>query len=331
MTPPAPPRHAELAAVLPLLVFGALALVPFAAGDYWTGQATRWLLFGIFAMSLSLVWGRAGLLCFGQAMFFGGGGYGMAVLTLGIVGGGAFAAPWLALPLAVAATAAFAALLGAFLFRGGGIEGAYLAIVTLAIAVLLETAVRGSYALGADNGLVGVPPLPLAADPWNPVPGYYLVLGLAAAIYAALAGVLASPAGVILAALRSDPRRLESLGYPVARIRVATFVAGAAIAALAGALFVATDSFASPKLIGFALSAEVLIWVALGGRHILLAAFLAAAVVRWAEALLSGALGEWWLLALGGGFMLSVVLLPRGLLATPLEWLSGRIRRRPRP
>ncbi|MDA0654407.1 MAG: branched-chain amino acid ABC transporter permease, partial [Proteobacteria bacterium] len=193
-----------------------------------------------------------------------------------------------------------------------------------------EAAVRGSYALGADNGLVGVPPLPLGADPWNPVPGYYLVLALSATIYAALDRVLASPVGVILTALRSDPRRLAFLGYAVVRIRIATFVAGAAIAALAGALFVATDSFASPKLIGFGLSAEVLIWVALGGRHVLLAAFLAAALVRWTEALLSGSLGDWWLLALGGGFMASVVLLPRGLLATPLEWLAGRIRRLPR-
>lgn len=315
---------------LALLVFAVLALVPLAAGDYWTGQATRYLLFGIFAMSLSLVWGRAGLLCFGQAMFFGGGGYGMAVLTLGLVGGGALAAPWLALPLAVLGTALFAALLGTFLFRGGGISGAYLAVVTLAIAIVLEQTVRGSYALGADNGLVGVPPLPIGADPWDPVPDYYFILALSAAIYFGLDRLLASPAGVVLTAVRSDPRRLEFLGYPVARIRIAAFVLGAALAAVAGALFVATDSFASPKLIGFGLSAEVLIWVALGGRHVLLAAFLSAAAVRWIEGVLSGALGEWWLLALGAVFMVSVVLLPRGLLATPLLWLGGRLTRQGR-
>jgi len=318
--------HQDIPRFLALLVFATLTLVPLVTGDYWIGQATRYLLFGIFAMSLSLVWGRAGLLCFGQAMFFGAGGYGMAVLTLGVVGGGALAAPWVALPVAVLSTAIFAALLGAFLFWGRGISGPYLAVVTLAIAVVLEQAVRGSYILGADNGLVLVPPLPIGADPWDPVPDYYFVLGLAAAIYFGLEWLLASRVGVILTALRTDSRRLEFLGYSVARIRVTAFVLGAVLAGLAGALFVATDSFASPKLIGLGLSAEVLIWVALGGRHILLAAFLAAAAVRWMEGALSGALGDWWLLALGAIFMVSVVLLPRGLLATPLLWLGDRLR-----
>jgi urea transport system permease protein len=312
-------------AVLAGAVFAAFALMPLIAGDYWIGQATRYVLFGIFAMSLSLVWGRAGLLCFGQAMFFGVGGYVMAVLTTGALGAAAVVQPWLALPLAVAAATAFAAVLGAFLFRGGGISGAYLAIVTLAIAVILEQAVRSSYPLGADNGLVGVPALPLGADPWNPVPGYYLVLATAAAIYVGLDRLLASPAGVVLEAVRTDPGRLAFLGYRVAVIRVAVFALGGAIAALAGAVYVATDAFASPRLIGFGLSAEVLIWVALGGRHVLLAAFLAATAVRLAEGFLSGALGDWWLLALGGAFMVSVIVLPRGLVATPLLWLAARI------
>ena len=103
-------------------------------------------------------------------------------------------------------------------------------MVTLAIAVVLEQAVRGSYILGADNGLVLVPPLPIGADPWDPVPDYYFVLGLAAAIYFGLEWLLASRVGVILTALRTDSRRLEFLGYSVARIRVTAFVLGAVLA-----------------------------------------------------------------------------------------------------
>jgi urea transport system permease protein len=90
-------------------------------------------------------------------------------------------------------------------------------------------------------------------------------------------------------------------------------------------MFVATDGFASPSLIGFGLSAEVLIWVALGGRSIVLAAFLGAVAVRLAEAFLSGLLGDFWLLALGLVFMGSVVLLPQGLIATPMLWLNNRL------
>ena len=68
---------------LAAIVFIALALLPLLGDAYWTDQATRYVLFGLFAMSLSLVWGRGGILCFGQAMFFGIGGYAMAALTMG--------------------------------------------------------------------------------------------------------------------------------------------------------------------------------------------------------------------------------------------------------
>jgi ABC-type branched-subunit amino acid transport system permease subunit len=269
------------------------------------------------------------MLSFGHAAFFGFGAYTMAAIVLGRVDVGV-ANPWLALALAVAATAAFGLVLGLFLFWGGGIRGPHLALVTLAVAVILEQAVRGWYALGADNGMSGVPPLPLGADPWNPRPAFYVALFAAAAVYAAFDALLASRFGAVLTALRTNPDRLPYFGYSVIAYRVAAFVLGAAVAGLAGALFVTTDSFASPSLIGFALSAEVVIWVALGGRSVLLAAFLSAIVVRLVEAYLSETLGAWWLLALGVLLMVSVVALPHGLLATPLGRLTrslARVRR----
>lgn len=315
---------------LALAVFLALALVPALSGDYWTGQASRYVLFGIFAMSLSLVWGRAGILSFGHAIFFGIGGYVMAALTLGLLGSSGpvafLGSPWVALAAAVLGAALVGAAFGGFLFAGKGLSGAYLAIVTLSVAVILEQAVRGTYALGADNGLVGVPALGAwAADPFDPVPAYYFVLGLAAVLYFALDRLLASPFGVVLSAARTDPGRLGHFGYSVLGVRLTAFVLGAAIAGLAGALFVSTDTFASPSLIGFGLSAEVLIWTALGGRAVLLAAFLAALAVRLAEAFLGEILGDFWLLGLGLIFMASVVFLPGGLIATPLLWLGDRI------
>ena len=316
----------EIPRPLALAVFGALALVPLAFGDYWAGQATRFVLFGIFAMSLSLVWGRAGILCLGQAMFFGLGGYVFAVLAATLVDAGLLSMSWLALPVAVAVATVGASALGAFLFWGAGISGAYLAVVTLAIAVALESLIRSAYAVGGDNGLA-VAVLP-PGTVQNPVPLYLAALALAAALYFALDRLLASRFGLVLEAVRTNPERLAFLGYSVPAYRLAAFAIGAALAALAGGLFAAVDSFVSPTLIGFGLSAEVLIWVALGGRHILLAAFLAAMLVRWAEGALSAALGDWWLLVLGGAFMVSVVTLPRGLLATPLLWLADRWPRR---
>jgi ABC-type branched-subunit amino acid transport system permease subunit len=101
-------------------------------------------------------------------------------------------------------------------------------------------------------------------------------------------------------------------------------IIGAGLAGLAGGLFAAVEGFVSPTLIGFLLSTEVLIWTALGGREMLLAAFLGAIVLRWLESSLVGLLGDSWILALGLVLMASVVLLPKGLIATPLERLGRR-------
>jgi ABC-type branched-subunit amino acid transport system permease subunit len=313
---------------LALAVFVAMTLLPLVAGEYWTGQMVRYLVYGLLAMSLSLVWGRGGILCFGQAMFFGIGGYAMAVLTKGMLGA-AMTSSYLGLICAVAAPAGFAAGLGYFLFWGRGLSGPYLAIVTLAMAVILERIMSNWDALGGYNGLLDIPPLDLGVmgarlELWDPVPQFYAVLAVVAAVYIAIERLLASPYGVVLAAVKANPTRIEFFGYQVFRIRLTVFVLGAAVAGLAGALFVSIDGFASPTLIGFGLSTETLVWVALGGREMVLAAFLGAVAVRLMEAYFSEILGAAWILALGLAFMLSVVLLPRGLIATPLARLAGR-------
>jgi urea transport system permease protein len=311
-----------------LVVFVLLALSPWLLGVYWTTQLAVYVIYGLLAMSLALIWGRAGLLCFGQAMFFGIGGYAMAIVTTGMLGDG-LASTHLGLAVAVLGAAGFAMLLGAFLFLGRGLSGPYLAIVTLAIALILERVVNNWYALGGYNGILDVPPLAFGSvlvtyDYWDPAPQLHLVLAIAASVYFLLERLLRSPFGVLLSALKTNPRRLEFLGFSVLSLRVGVFVVGAATAGLAGALFAAVEGFVSPSLIGFLLSTEVLIWVALGGREMLLAAFLGAIVVRVIEATLAERLAGDWLLALGLVLMASVVLLPKGLIATPLGWLARR-------
>lgn len=310
---------------LALGVLVVLAVVPAFAAGYWTDQVTRYVILGLFAMSLSLVWGRGGILCFGQAIFFGLGGYVMAVLTMGLLG--VAASSYVGLLCATAVATLSGALLGFALFWGRGLGGAYLAIVTLAIAYILEQGVKSWYLLGADNGLSGVPPLDFAlwgapAPLIESTPRYYVVLGITAAVYLFLDRLIASPFGVVLTAVKANPERVAFLGLRVMWIRLTVFVIGGAIAGLAGALFVAVDEFASPTLIGFGLSAEALIWVALGGREVVLAAFLAVLAVRLMESYIAELLGDYWILALGVVFMVSVVVLPRGLIASALEHLG---------
>ena len=311
-----------------IAVFVLLALAPLLAGAYGVAQLTLYVIYGMLAMSLALIWGRAGLLCFGQAMFFGIGAYAMAISTKGMAGD-ALASSYVGLLLAIGAAGLFAALLGYFLFWGRGLSGPYLAIVTLAIALILERLLNNWYALGGYNGLLDVPPLTFTSlgvgeDYWDPQPQFYVILAIAAVLYLGLEALLRSPFGVVLSAIKTDAVRLEFFGYRVMGLRVLVFVIGAGIAGLAGALFAAVEGFVSPTLIGFLLSTEVLIWTALGGREVLLAAFLGAIAVRWIESSLVGLFGDSWILVLGLVFMASVVLLPKGLIATPLERLGRR-------
>jgi urea transport system permease protein len=301
------------------LVFITLALVPELAGSYTTGQMTRYLTYALLAMSLSLVWGRGGILCFGQAIFFGIGGYAMAALSKGMLGG-ALSYSLIGLVAAMLLSAAIAAILGYFLFWGRGLSGPFLAIVTLAIALIMERLMSNWYAMGGYNGLLNVPPLELS----DRLPLYYFVLAVVALVYGVVDRLLGSPFGIVLTAVKTNPRRAAFFGYEVMRVRIAVFVIGAAVAGLAGALFVSIDGFASPTLIGFGLSTEALIWVALGGKEIILAALLGAIVVRMVEGWLSDMLGDAWLLALGLFFMLSVVLLPQGLIGSLLALARRR-------
>ena len=116
---------------------------------------------------------------------------------------------------------------------------------------------------------------------------YLLMLVAALFVFLILSYIVRSPIGTVLAAIRDDDQRTAFFGYNVVRYKVAAFVVSAAVSGLAGALFVKQFSFAAPSLIGFGLSTEVLIWVAVGGRNVLLAAFLGALLVRSVEGVLS--------------------------------------------
>ena len=302
-----------------VVVWGSLLVLPLVAGEWRITQVAQFLCYGLFAMSLALIWGQCGLLCFGHAIFFGIGAYAMSLTTLGLLPGlEQISSSYLGLLLAMLLPALVAQVLGRFLFSGRGLEGAYFAIVTLAIAVVAERlAVNWDY-IGGLNGLMGVPGLNLGPfssheEIWEPRSVYYWMLGITLVAYILLQALVGSRYGVVLRAIRENEARTGFFGYDTAAYKVTAFTLAAAVAGLAGALFVTQFGFASPPLIGFSLSTEVLIWVALGGRTLLLAAFLGALFVRSMEGVLADWLGPYWLLGLGGVFIGSVILFPRGL------------------
>ena len=297
------------------VVLGLLIIFPLIGDDYLIVQLTQFVVYGIFAMGLSLVWGYAGILCFGHAVFFGIGAYIMALTTKNMIPSitGFMTASMMAISLSVVVVALFAAILGYFLFYGR-LSGPYLGIVTLAIAVIAERIAVKWYYIGGFNGLINVPPLSIAG--WEIIDQnalYYIIVAIGFGVYLFCDRIVRSPFGTILAAVRSNEARAEFFGYNIARYKIITFAIGAAVAGLAGDLFAAVTEFVSPTMLGFGLSTEVLIWVALGGKEILLASFLGAMLVRMLEAFLSDLLTYYWILILGMFFVICVIFFPKGV------------------
>ncbi len=335
---------------LTAVIWVFLALAPVLFDEWRISQLSQYMTYGIFAISLALVWGQGGMLCFGQAMFFGIGAYLMALTTLGKL-------PFLGtsqaigMLLAILGPALAAFIFGYVLFRGRGLSGAFFAIVTLSAAVIMEIGARHWRFIGGFNGLLGVPPL---QAPWrqgheaylSTGETFYVVFVVALAAYLLMLRVQRSPFGTVLASIRGNEDRTRYFGYDVSRYKIAAFTLSGGVAGCAGALFAAQLGFVSPTLTGFGLSTEVLIWTAVGGRSVLMAAFLGAILVRGIEGMLFGVLGNYWLMALGVIFIVTVVVAPRGLfgriLALPLpsrlairqgsppqeDWPSGKDRPR---
>ncbi|MCB5363598.1 branched-chain amino acid ABC transporter permease [Pusillimonas sp. CC-YST705] len=315
-----------LGVTLTVAVWVALMVVPLFADEWSVSQMAQYVTYGILAMSLSFIWGQVGILCFGQAIFFGLGGYMMGLTTLErFTWFGGSQAMGMLLATLVPALAAY--VLGKLLFVGKGLSGAFFAIVTLCAAFIVEICAQRIDFIGGFDGLLGVPPLMASwrtgDDMLSANETFYFVLGSALVIYLIVLFIQRSPLGVALAAIRNNETRTASFGYRTIDYKVLAFTISGAMAGYAGALFTAQFGFVSPAIIGTALSTEVLIWVAVGGRAVLLAAFLGVLLVRTVESVLSTALGPYWLLTLGAFFILTVVVMPEGIF--------GRLMRLPLP
>jgi len=282
------------------------------------------MIYGIFAMSLSFIWGQGGLLCFGQSLFFGIGAYAMALTTKGMIPG-VPAMTLTGLLLAMILPALAAGLLGLALFKGRGLLGAYFGIVTLSTAVIAERLATNWSYIGGFNGLLDIPPMRLGWGSWqfelyDPLPFFLVVLVAAIVVFVMLLRLEQSAFGTVLRGIRDNETRAAFLGFETAEYKAVAFAISGAVAGLAGALFAAQFAFVSPTILGFALATEVLIWVAIGGKEVLLAAFIGALAVKSVENVLSDTLGHYWLLVLGLLFIIAVVLLPHGLLAPVLRF-----------
>ncbi len=314
-----------------IILFALLALVPGVVDGYPIYILPQYLLFGVLAMSLGLLWGWAAIVSFGQAAFFAIGAYGMGLaMQAGLGAWGGYAG----IVCGALAGGLLAAVAGYFLFSAG-VKSTYFVLITLALSIIVEQlAVSQSEITGGYNGLfvermvVPLGPfgeLPLSGD----IASYYAVLVVVPLLYAALVALLRSSFGKILVGIRENEDRMTALGYNVSFYKTAAFALSGALAGLAGALYATHAGFVSPSLAGVSFSTEVVVWVAIGGRLSLLGALVGGVLVSALSNYLSSISPQYWQLALGFIFILVIMFSRDGLAgaaaatARKLSWRRG--------
>lgn len=290
---------------------------------FWQGMLIQMFILGIFAMSYDLLLGYSGILSFGHSMFFGTGGYIVAILI-----GKNFNWPIAWALLAVLVMAFLQALIfGVLSLR---VRGVYLAMVTLAFAemffILAEAGDFRSYT-GADDGLHGFPiPAYLSATEFR-TRFYYLAFIFFILVFLAARRLVNSPTGRVIIATRDNENRATMIGFNTFWYKLISFIAAGIFAALAGALLALYNRSVTPSLLSINTTIDALAMTIIGGTGTLVGPILGAAIVQLLGYWLERWFGPSWTLIYGSIFMLIVIFLPFGIVGTiqarSFQWKAG--------
>jgi branched-chain amino acid transport system permease protein len=281
-------RLARPAAIL----LGGAVLITF---PYWSEswESSRFattvlrdiLVFAMFALSLDLLVGRAGMPSLGHSAFFGAGAY-----AAGIVGQ-RLATDQLAVTLGAAALVAalLALVIGTLVVRSDGI---FFLMLTLALAqIVFAIAFQWTSVTGGSNGLAGVNRPTLVGVDFNAPDRMYVLVAVGFLLVMALMWSLTrSPYGRALSGVRENERRMRALGYDTTRLKLSAFVVAGAIAGIAGAFHAYSQRFVSPGDVGIGTSVQGFVMVLIGGAGTLLGPALGAGVVLYIQRILSSAI-----------------------------------------
>ncbi|MCR9135988.1 MAG: ATP-binding cassette domain-containing protein [Alphaproteobacteria bacterium] len=289
-----------------LALIGLLA-VPFIWDSFTAYQLGLYILYGMVGQGIALCWGRAGFLPLGQALFFGIGAY-LAGSVLRSEPG------WLLIVVAFAVACLVPALLawiiGALVFNRQTGSGPYFSLITLALAMLgFQLANSMEWLTGGFNGMTGIGGLP-GIDTYETL--YFVIVGVFACTSIALAHVLRSPFGQLLSAVRENEDRLQFFGFNTGLLKAFAFAVSAAIAGLAGALYAPHQGIVTPQAVGFLLSAELVIWTAVGGRASLAGPVIGAVLIGFLAAGLRDDF-RYWEVVVALVFIIVVLRLPLGI------------------
>jgi urea transport system permease protein len=339
--------HFVLTALLLLVVF------PLTLSSFRLGMIGKYLTYAFPALGLVLCWGKAGILSLGQGVFFGLGGYSMAMFlkleasdpastaiqsTPGIpdfmdwnqlTSLPFFWRPFENLGFALCAVLVVPGLLalgiGLAMFKRR-VGGVYFAIITQAIASVLGILIIGQQGYtGGVNGITDLKTLlgwDIRTDSARLVL-YYVTAGLLLGLVWFSGWLLQSRLGRLLVAMREKEERVRFTGYDTATLKVFVFVFAAVVSGIGGALFTLLVGFMSPSFVGIVPSIEMVIATAVGGRQSLLGAIYGALLVNYGKTFFSESLPELWLFLLGGLFILVVMAFPDGLAGIQLRRSSA--------
>lgn len=331
--------------VLTLILMAVLLIAPMLLSEFRLSLLGKFLAYAVLAIGLDLIWGYAGILSLGHGVYFGLGAYCMAMhLKLAAAGGrlpdfmswsGIESLPWFwepfrsagaALALALLVPVSVALALGYLTFRNR-IKGSFFSILSQALVIITVTLFVGQQGYtGGTNGLtnfdtfLGIP----LGDPQTKLTLYYVTVAVVIATLAASLWLVSSRLGKILVAVRDAENRVRFIGFNPVAYKVFIYCASAALAGLAGVLFVLQEGIISPAQMGIVPSIEMVLWVAIGGRGTLFGAVLGAIVTNAAKSALSEAYPELWPIMLGALFIVVVLFLPKGIAGTVKEWSERR-------
>jgi branched-chain amino acid transport system permease protein len=322
-------RRRIVLALAAAAILVALLLLPGIAEKFTVQFVTRVLIMAIFALSLNLLVGQAGLVSLGHAAFFGVAGYVLALAAPPYQA----ASFWISLPLALLASGALALAIGLLVLRTGGV---YFIMVTLAFAQMLYFLFHDTGIAGGSDGIYIHARPDLTLFGWKPadldkhVHLYLVVLACFVAVFAFLHRLRQSPFGRVLDGIRLNEPRMRSLGFATFRYKLACFVIAGMLAGLAGYLAAAQYGVVNPDMLGWHLSGSALMMVILGGMGTLAGPVIGAAAMLLLELGLQSfpAIGEadiarHWQLPMGLVIVAVALYLPRGL--------AARLDRRPAP
>ncbi len=305
--------------VIPVAVVAlGLAAFPLFGGKFAVDLVTKIMVLAIFALSLELLVGQTGLVCFGHAAFLGIAAYVAALLSPQSEP----ASLILLLPAAVIAAGLYALVVGALSLRTRGI---YFIMVTLAFAQMAYYVFHDTKVGGGSDGiyLYFRPVLSIAG--WQPFDldsghtFYYFVLASLAFTFALLALLVRSRFGRALAGIRVNEQRMRAVGFATYGYKLAAFVLAAMLAGLAGFLYALKDGYVNPELLSWHQSGAVLIMIILGGLGSLRGAVIGAFAFALLQELFQseavfGDFAQHWQLTLGFAIIACVALMPNGII-----------------